>query len=637
MSKLTRRRSSLKTKTMSLLLVLVGCGGQAQRSGYEDGEKVEKPIGESGGELQLHGGVRLGVPVGALDGPVALSVTRLDAESEANLAAPPTKGASSVSPLVALQPHGQKFDTPVTVSLPLETGGERIFLLRLEDETDTQWEVLDTPLSIADGLVTFEVSEFSVYGAFDGCEGAENCPTDQEETGGAASGGAASGGAASGGTASGGTASGGTASGGAATGGAATGGTGGGGQADCADGSWDHDALSATACVPWSTCKAGFGTPGTPTADRECGDTFWRFQSGTSGEDHGHAVVVAPDGGYYVAGATMGAFPGQTPVGSSDAFVSKYSNDNILLWTRQFGSTGADSATSLGVSSEGDIFVAGSTDTLLDPATTELLRGNGFLRKYASDGTLLWEKIIGTQAQDRIEALVIGEGDVIYLGGAGGDFDNPTAQTGAGGLLHKYDTSGAVQWMITTGWEIADLTLDSNGDVLSAGSQFNGFWDVAHSRHTAEGVPVWSDVFGDLDVDSGNAVTTGPGNTSFVVGTYTSPTDFLPYGFLKKYDSLGSEVWTQDETVTSRTSRVFLSPAGDLFTMGTATGNTYLRQHASDGQVVSTTPLDESGGTTVADHVISQNVVYFVGTTNAALPGHVSEGARDFVVGAYPL
>lgn len=46
----------------------------------------------------------------------------------------------------------------------------------------------------------------------------------------------------------------------------------------CADGSWDHDASAATACVPWSTCTAGqYVAGGTATTDRcaPClGDTF---------------------------------------------------------------------------------------------------------------------------------------------------------------------------------------------------------------------------------------------------------------------------------------------------------------------------------------------------------------------------
>ncbi|MEZ4633802.1 MAG: hypothetical protein R2856_02280 [Caldilineaceae bacterium] len=89
---------------------------------------------------------------------------------------------------------------------------------------------------------------------------------------------------------------------------------------------------------------------------------------GTPAQDGGFALV-ADATGLYVVGQTAGMLPGQVQVGMRDALIRKYSFDGTVLWTRQFGTTGDDSASQVAVDSTG-VYVAGTVTEALPPKPT---------------------------------------------------------------------------------------------------------------------------------------------------------------------------------------------------------------------------------------------------------------------------
>jgi uncharacterized protein (TIGR03437 family) len=70
--------------------------------------------------------------------------------------------------------------------------------------------------------------------------------------------------------------------------------------------------------------------------------------------------VGADSSGPFIVGFTAGTLPDQSSAGGGDAFVRKYDASGNLEWTRQFGSTGGDSATAIATNSTG-VYVAGDT------------------------------------------------------------------------------------------------------------------------------------------------------------------------------------------------------------------------------------------------------------------------------------
>jgi uncharacterized protein (TIGR03437 family) len=87
------------------------------------------------------------------------------------------------------------------------------------------------------------------------------------------------------------------------------------------------------------------------------GAELWARRFATSNADA--IVSLAVDqGAVYAAGSTGRALPGQCKAGGTDVFVRKYDSGGVELWTRQFGTSGYDSAGNLAVDSTG-VYLSG--------------------------------------------------------------------------------------------------------------------------------------------------------------------------------------------------------------------------------------------------------------------------------------
>jgi len=87
----------------------------------------------------------------------------------------------------------------------------------------------------------------------------------------------------------------------------------------------------------------------------------------------------------YVAGKALSPLPGQAGAGYHDAFVREYEIDGATpaeAWTIQFGSAGADAASSIAVDSN-RIFVAGYTTGTLDPDGGYLGHTDAYVARFA--------------------------------------------------------------------------------------------------------------------------------------------------------------------------------------------------------------------------------------------------------------
>ncbi len=142
------------------------------------------------------------------------------------------------------------------------------------------------------------------------------------------------------------------------------------------------------------------------------GSLAWARRAGGEGDNTGHAVAVAPDGGVLVTGefrqsALFGeGDPAETTLvatSASDVFLAKYAADGSLEWVRKAGSaTALDEADDVGwdvsAGSDGAIFVTGEFgETAIfgegEPNQTELTAtglGNLFLARFSADGNLDW-------------------------------------------------------------------------------------------------------------------------------------------------------------------------------------------------------------------------------------------------------
>ena len=209
-------------------------------------------------------------------------------------------------------------------------------------------------------------------------------------------------------------------------------------------------AIDSTGNVYVAGLTAGILPDQTSDGDRDAfvrkydpdGDELWTRQFGSSGSDTALGVALDPGGNVYVAGRTNGELPGQTSTGPRDAFVRKYGPDGDELWTRQFGTSGDDDVREIAVDAEGNVYVGGQTSGIL-PGQTSAGDTDAFVRKYDSNGDEQWTRQFGSSGRDRARAVALDSGGNVYV--AGETRDALPGQTSVGGndaFVRKYDRDG---------------------------------------------------------------------------------------------------------------------------------------------------------------------------------------------------
>lgn len=142
------------------------------------------------------------------------------------------------------------------------------------------------------------------------------------------------------------------------------------------------------------------------------GKELWTARRGASANDEALAIAFAPNGSVIVSGKTDAALTGQVSAGGTDAYVRGYSAGGLELFTRQFGTSGADAATALLVRDNGaggiDIFTGGVEDNRGVLRSFSYSSGAGFSVGQTRD--------IGYFYKGAINALAI-DGSSLYVGG----------------------------------------------------------------------------------------------------------------------------------------------------------------------------------------------------------------------------
>jgi hypothetical protein len=285
--------------------------------------------------------------------------------------------------------------------------------------------------------------------------------------------------------------------------------------------------------------------------------TVWAHQIGTNTDDNGAGIALDNFGNLYATGSTSGVL-GQSSFGGLDGYLSKYDLNGVLLWTRQFGSTGDDSGVKVSADPSGNIFLVGTTTGNLGAANAGGL--DAFISKYDSTGIPIWTKQFGTSGDEYASqvsadslgnAYVVGRTSGNLVGTSASNFDV---------FVSKYDSNGNRSWIKQFGTSTLDesfgVSADSLGNVFVVGDT-EGSLDGANlgSRdiflrkydvngnlvwHQQLGTALWDRSFGAVADNQGNVYFTGwtRGNLSGLnAGQYDA--------IVQKFDSSGHLVWSR--------------------------------------------------------------------------------------------
>ena len=166
------------------------------------------------------------------------------------------------------------------------------------------------------------------------------------------------------------------------------------------------------------------------------GSIVYSTYLGGSGEDAGNAIAIDAKGDVYVAGSTTSTdFPifnaAQSTIGGSkDAFIAKISADGSrVIFATYVGGKSDDEARGLAIDSDGNVFIAGTTDSIDFPVHSALqsscalnskgvCAGAAFAAKLSADGTtFVYSTYFGGSGGDAANAIAIdSSGDAYFTG-----------------------------------------------------------------------------------------------------------------------------------------------------------------------------------------------------------------------------
>jgi hypothetical protein len=203
------------------------------------------------------------------------------------------------------------------------------------------------------------------------------------------------------------------------------------------------------------------------------GKLIWSNIVSSTGPDGGAAIGTDSAGNVFVGGSLQGALFGQTPLGSADAFLSKYDAAGNELWMRRFGTTQDDFVTELSTDGSGNVYVGGITEGALSGQSAAGNR-DAFVRKYDANGEELWTRQFGTSGMDSCDAATVDAAGKLYVAGAvGGALDNQVAIGEQDGFVRRYASDGTLEWTTQFGTAIEDyvggVAVDAAGNVFVAG------------------------------------------------------------------------------------------------------------------------------------------------------------------------
>lgn len=268
-------------------------------------------------------------------------------------------------------------------------------------------------------------------------------------------------------------------------------------------------------------------------------------------------------------------------------------------WTRQFGTHGDDEAYGIAVTPTGNIYISGNTNGTL-PGQTSSGNADAFVSKYDGAGNVVWTRQFGSSGLDFAYGVAVDAAGNIYTAGyTSGALPGQTSLGGADLFVRKYDHLGNEQWSRQFGTSSTDVALgiavDADGNSFTAGwtdgilpgQTGSGGRDAFVRKYDTAGNEVWTQQFGSISTDEARRLAVDPtgniylsGNTDGTLAGQTSLGD--RDAFVRKYDMAGNHVWTRqfgsanfDEALGIAVDR-----NGNIYAAGQS-GGTFLGQTSS--------------------------------------------------------
>lgn len=395
---------------------------------------------------------------------------------------------------------------------------------------------------------------------------------------------------------------------------------------------------------------------------------------GASGQaTNGKKVKLLSNGDIIIGGTTTtSSIGGQTSNGNSDFLIQRYDSSGILIWTRLFGGSSADTLTSLAVDKNDAIYAVGTCSGTVDGHSNS---GNAdiCIVSYDKDGTKLTSNVLGGSGTDTPGGVCVDSSAtyVYIVGDSGFSLLGITSVGSNPSFWLKLDTATLtkqnVAWLNQYGSsnDVYDCSIDSSGNIISVGGvgSGNSFFglsspggaDATAFKTTPSGTYVWAARLGGSNTDYANALVIDSSDNIYMIGSTVPGTTFYDTAFvgqrdifLIKLDSSGNKVWSNllgstgaddgfgialDQTnnyvyATGSVHNTFYGSSGT----SAGLGSTFLATLSmTDGTIVSTTTLRSTSNDVGNDIIMASgsSTLYIVGSSNGNYGTSTVHGAPD--------
>jgi len=280
------------------------------------------------------------------------------------------------------------------------------------------------------------------------------------------------------------------------------------------------------------------------------GDTLWTRTYGGGSTDEAYSVQQTADEGYIVAGYTE-----SFDAGSGDFYLVKTNGSGDTLWTRAYGGSGWDLATSVQQTADGGYVVAGMTRSF----------GAGdcdfYLVKTNNSGDTLWTRTYGeSSCEEAFSCQQTTDGGYIVAG-----FTDSSGANYYDFYLVKTNSSGDTLWTRTYGGSYWDgayaVQQTTDGGYVAAGPTVSfgaGNYDFYLVRTNSQGDTLWTRTFGGSESDNAYSIQQTTDGGYVVAGiTYSFGAGFYGDVYLVK---TGPEISEAEPIGTPTPSQYILHP-----------------------------------------------------------------------------
>jgi hypothetical protein len=303
------------------------------------------------------------------------------------------------------------------------------------------------------------------------------------------------------------------------------------------------------------------------------GDLLWANGMGGTSNDFGLSIATDSNDNIYTVGdfysTTIDFDPGPgivnlTNGGYSDGFISKFDKNGLLIWAKQIGGSGFDSAKDIVLDSSNNIYVTGYFEGTVDFDSgvgiyniTSSGISDIYILKLDNDGNFVWAKSMGGSRDDIGIKLRLDEiGNVYILAEfwSTADFDpgagmfNLTSNGDGDIAIIKLDPSGNFVWAKGFGGSSDDygnsFSIGETGNLYITGNfdhtvdfdpntgisnlTSNGWYDMFISVLDQNGQFLWAVHVGGIGIDDGIDIALGRNDDIYVTGSFGGTVDFDP-------------------------------------------------------------------------------------------------------------